>query len=75
MTRGVELTSLFDDLERAGRKPSTKVVEFKLVPADCEKTVEDTMLAARPDISNLCVNAACDKLRVTIQTNVARHIL
>jgi DNA-binding GntR family transcriptional regulator len=34
VTRGVELTSLFDDLERAGRKPSTKVVEFKLVPAD-----------------------------------------
>lgn len=34
VTRGVELTSLFDDLERAGRKPSTKVIEFKTIPAD-----------------------------------------
>jgi DNA-binding GntR family transcriptional regulator len=34
VTRGVELTSLFDDLERAGRKPSTKVLELKLLPAD-----------------------------------------
>jgi DNA-binding GntR family transcriptional regulator len=34
VTRGVELTSLFDDLERAGRKPSTKIVKFQLVPAD-----------------------------------------
>lgn len=34
VTRGVELTSLFDDLERAGRKPLTKVIEFKTVPAD-----------------------------------------
>ena len=34
VTRGVELTSLFEDLTRSGKKPSTKVLEIKEVKAD-----------------------------------------
>lgn len=34
VTRGVELTSLYDDLLRAGKKPTTKLLELKLVKAD-----------------------------------------
>jgi DNA-binding GntR family transcriptional regulator len=33
VTRGVELTSLFDDLVRAGKRPSTKILELSKVPA------------------------------------------
>ena len=33
VTRGLELTSLFDDLERTGSKPSTAVLRFDRVPA------------------------------------------
>lgn len=34
VTRGVELTSLFEDLTRSGKKPSTKMLEIKEVKAD-----------------------------------------
>jgi DNA-binding GntR family transcriptional regulator len=34
--RPVELTSLFDDLVRAGQEPSTKVLEYKIGPAPDE---------------------------------------
>lgn len=34
VTRGVELTSLYDDLARAGKKPSTKILTLKVVKAD-----------------------------------------
>ena len=34
VTRGVELTSLFEDLTRSGKKPSTKMLEIKEVTAD-----------------------------------------
>lgn len=34
VTRGVELTSLFEDLARSGKKPSTKMLEIKEVQAD-----------------------------------------
>jgi DNA-binding GntR family transcriptional regulator len=34
VTRGVELTSLFEDLTRSGKKPSTKMLEVKEVKAD-----------------------------------------
>jgi DNA-binding GntR family transcriptional regulator len=33
VTRGVELTSLFDDLIRAGKKPTTKILELKKMKA------------------------------------------
>lgn len=33
VTRGLELTSLFDDLERTGSRPGTTVLSFDLVPA------------------------------------------
>lgn len=36
VTRGVELTSLNDDLENSGQKPSTEMLEFKVVPADAK---------------------------------------
>ena len=34
VTRGVELTSLHDDLTRSGKKASTEVINFATVPAD-----------------------------------------
>lgn len=34
VTRGVELTSLFEDLTRSGKKPSTKMLEVKEVKAN-----------------------------------------
>jgi len=34
VTRGVELTSLFEDLARAGKTPSTRVLHAEVVPAD-----------------------------------------
>lgn len=34
VTRGVELTSLFEDLTRSGKKPSTEMLEIKEVKAD-----------------------------------------
>lgn len=36
VTRGVELTSLNDDLENSGQKPSTQMLEVKIVPADAK---------------------------------------
>ena len=34
VTRGVELTSLYDDLARSGQKPSTNLLEMTVIPAD-----------------------------------------
>jgi DNA-binding GntR family transcriptional regulator len=34
VTRGMELTSLFDDLVRSGKKPTTKILSLESVPAD-----------------------------------------
>lgn len=34
ITRGIELTSLFDDLQRSGRKPETRVLEHRVTDAD-----------------------------------------
>lgn len=36
VTRGVELTSLFDDLVRAGKKPVTKILELSVVEATAQ---------------------------------------
>lgn len=36
VTRGVELTSLNDDLENSGQKPSTEMIEMKVVSADAK---------------------------------------
>ena len=53
VTRGVELTSLFEDLTRSGKKPSTKMLEIKEVKAD-SKMAE--ILAASPT-AHLCACA------------------
>ncbi|MDQ0894170.1 GntR family transcriptional regulator [Agromyces ramosus] len=34
VTRNVELTSLYEDLERSGQKPETRVLSVEVVPAD-----------------------------------------
>lgn len=34
VTRGVELTSLYDDLAQSGQKPSTILLEMRVIPAD-----------------------------------------
>ena len=34
VTRGVELTSLYDDLAQSGKKPSTILLEMNVIPAD-----------------------------------------
>jgi len=36
VTRGVELTSLYDDLAQSGKKPSTSLLEMSVVPADAK---------------------------------------
>lgn len=33
VTRGVELTSLYEDLERSGKKPTTTILDFKVIKA------------------------------------------
>jgi DNA-binding GntR family transcriptional regulator len=36
VTRGVELTSLYDDLTQSGKKPSTNLLEMNVMPADAK---------------------------------------
>lgn len=36
VTRGVELTSLYEDLDRNGQKPSTKILDYKVLKADAK---------------------------------------
>lgn len=36
VTRGVELTSLYEDLARSGQKPSTKILTYKVEKADAK---------------------------------------
>jgi DNA-binding GntR family transcriptional regulator len=36
VTRGVELTSLYEDLVRSGQKPSTQMLEYKHIKADAK---------------------------------------
>jgi DNA-binding GntR family transcriptional regulator len=36
VTRGVELTSLYEDLDRSGQKPSTKILDYKVLKADAK---------------------------------------
>lgn len=36
VTRGVELTSLYDDLAQSGKKPSTSLLKMKVIPADAK---------------------------------------
>ena len=45
VARGIELTSLYDDLVRLGKKPQTNVLEVKLVPAE---TLVAEQLGIRP---------------------------
>jgi len=48
VTREVGLTSLYDDLAKSGRKPSTKVISFRTEPASDALAVELGIAAGTP---------------------------
>ncbi|AMM20035.1 GntR family transcriptional regulator [Frondihabitans sp. PAMC 28766] len=52
VNRNVELTSLFDDLASGGQRPSTRVLEQRIVPAD-ESVAEDLGLAVGEEVTRL----------------------
>lgn len=52
VNRNVELTSLFDDLASGGQRPSTRVLEQRVVPAD-ETVAEDLGLAVGEEVTRL----------------------
>lgn len=50
VTRGVELTSLNDDLSRSGQKPSTNLLKFEVVPADAKIAEELAVKIGAPTL-------------------------
>lgn len=50
VTRGVELTSLNDDLSRSGQKPSTTMLKFEVVPADAKIAEELAVKVGTPTL-------------------------
>lgn len=50
VTRGVDLTSLFDDLIRSGKKPVTKLLEMKILPADARVAKELNVAEGSPTL-------------------------
>lgn len=50
VTRGVDLTSLFDDLIRSGKKPVTKILDMKVLPADSRVANELSVAEGSPTL-------------------------
>lgn len=48
--RPVELTSLYDDLAKSGRKPQTKVLSLKIIPAD-DAMAQALRIAPRTEVT------------------------
>lgn len=68
VTRGVELTSLYEDLSRSGQKPSTKILEYKVVKAD-GKIADKLGVDLSSDVLYMRRLRAADNVAVSIMEN------
>lgn len=68
VTRGVDLTSLYEDLTRSGKKPSTTILTYKVLPAD-SKISEHLGVPAGSDVLYLQRVRAADGVPVSIMEN------
>ncbi|BDS49322.1 MULTISPECIES: GntR family transcriptional regulator [Rhodoluna] len=68
VTRGVELTSLYEDLSRSGQKPSTKILDYKLTKADA-KIAEKLNVAVGSPVLYVKRLRSADKVAVSILEN------
>ncbi|MEY4320493.1 MAG: hypothetical protein RLZZ471_434 [Actinomycetota bacterium] len=68
VTRGVELTSLYEDLSRSGQKPSTKILEYKITKADT-KMAEKLGVEIGSDVLYMRRLRAADNVPVSIMEN------
>jgi len=68
VTRGVELTSLYEDLSRNGQKPSTKILEYKTVKAD-GKIAEKLGIETGSDVLYMRRLRFADNVAVSIMEN------
>ena len=68
VTRGVELTSLYEDLSRSGQKPSTKILEYKVTKAD-SKMAEKLGVEIGSEVLYMRRLRAADNVAVSIMEN------
>lgn len=68
VTRGVELTSLYEDLDRSGQKPSTKILDYKVLKADA-KIGERLGVAPGSPVLYLRRVRSADNVAVSIMEN------
>ncbi|MEY4988873.1 MAG: hypothetical protein RI933_506 [Actinomycetota bacterium] len=68
VTRGVELTSLYEDLERSGQKPSTKILELKRIKADA-KMAEKLAIEPNSDVLYMKRLRLADNVPVSVLEN------
>ena len=68
VTRGVELTSLYEDLARSGQKPSTTLIDYKIQKADA-KIAEKLGVAVGANVLYLKRLRSADNVAVSILEN------
>ena len=68
VTRGVELTSLYEDLTRSGKKPSTTMLTYKIMSAD-QKIAEQLGVEVDSQVLYLQRVRSADKVPVSIMEN------
>ncbi|MFC9561543.1 GntR family transcriptional regulator [Agromyces sp. NPDC056965] len=69
VTRNVELTSLYEDLERSGQKPETRVLSVEVVPAD-EAALEALGIAPGSPVLHVQRLRSADGVPLAILDNV-----
>ena len=68
VTRGVELTSLYEDLASSGQKPSTKILTYRIDKADA-KLAEKLGVKVGSDVLYLKRMRAADNVPVSVMEN------
>lgn len=68
VTRGVELTSLYEDLARSGQKPSTALIDYKIQKADA-KIAEKLGVALGANVLYVKRLRSADNVAVSILEN------
>lgn len=68
VTRGVELTSLYEDLSRSGQKPSTKILEYRKIKAD-GKMAEKLGVEVGSEVLYMRRLRSADNVAVSIMEN------
>lgn len=68
VTRGVELTSLYEDLASSGQKPSTKILTYRIDKADA-KLAEKLGVTVGSDVLYLKRMRAADNVPVSVMEN------